>query len=219
MATHPSKGAGGFGRRPGRNRAHMMADRIQMSNILHKRGERPDVLVHVADNVRRLRRAAGLSQAALAERAAVSRRMLVAIEKGDDNVSLNTLDRIAEALGVFFYVLVQPPDNADSARIDEIAWVGQSPDSQARLLASKAARNEVELWAWSLAPGERYDSPPDNAGWLEMLVVTHGRLTLLIGERRHVIEAGDFHAFASDCDHSYLNEGDAPLRFIRNTVY
>ena len=55
------------------------------------------VLEHVAENVRRLRTAAGLSQQALAETADVSRRMLVGIESGDANVSLNTLDRIAEA--------------------------------------------------------------------------------------------------------------------------
>lgn len=48
------------------------------------------VLEHVAGNLRRLRQQAGLSQQALAEAAQVSRRMLVAIESGDANVSLNT---------------------------------------------------------------------------------------------------------------------------------
>lgn len=197
----------------------MMAEIPSMRNILHKENQRPDVLVHVADNVRRLRQAAGLSQAALAERAALSRRMLVAIEKGDDNVSLNTLDRIAEALGVLFHALVQPPESTDSARINEIAWAGQKPGSHATLLASKPARQEVELWAWSLAPGERYDSPPDDAGWHEMLVVIAGRLTLHLSHQKIIIEEGDFHVFPSDQPHGYENQTSRPLQFLRNVVY
>ncbi len=71
-----------------------------MSNILPTPSERPSVLVHVADNVKTHRRSAGLSQDALAKASGVSRRMLVGIEGGDNNVSLATLDRIAAALHV-----------------------------------------------------------------------------------------------------------------------
>ncbi|MGQ7244330.1 helix-turn-helix domain-containing protein [Salinicola sp. V024] len=190
-----------------------------MGNILHKANERPDVLVHVAANVRRRRQAAGLSQQALADQAGVSRRMLVNIEKGDVNVSLSTLDRLAEALGVLFYALVQPLDSEDSARIDEVAWVGNHPDSRARLLASKPARQEVELWSWSLEPGEVYESAADDNGWHEMLVVIEGTLTLTLGERELTIEAGDFHVYPSDQPYRYRNDGAGRLRFIRNVVH
>lgn len=190
-----------------------------MSNILRSSVSRPDLLVHVADNVRRLRQAAALSQQGLAERAQVSRRMLVDIEKGQVNVSLNTLDRIAAALGVLFHTLVQPADGSGSGRINEVAWVGAQADSHATLLASTPARQVVELWSWSLAPGERYNSPPDGAGWHEMLVVITGRLTLYLGATTITIEAGDFQVFPSDQPHSYANNGDQPLKFIRNVVY
>ena len=74
-----------------------------MSNIVHNdTSHRASVLQHVSLNVRRLRNVAGISQATLAERSGVSRRMLVAIEAGEKNVSLTTLDLIAEALGVAF---------------------------------------------------------------------------------------------------------------------
>lgn len=190
-----------------------------MGNILHNPDGRPDVLVHVAANVRRLRQAAGLSQQSLAERSGVSRRMLVNIEKGDVNVSLGTLDRLAEALGVLFYALVQPPGSEDSARIDEVAWAGRAPESRARLLASKPAHREVELWSWSLAPGEVYESSPDDAGWHEMLIVVEGTLTLELNDRQVTIEAGDFHVYPSDQPYRYRNDGPGLLRFIRNVVY
>ena len=72
--------------------------------------QRASVLQHVSLNVRRLRHAADMSQTALAEKSGVSRRMLVAIEAGDNNVSLTTLDRVAEALDVRFSDLIQAPD-------------------------------------------------------------------------------------------------------------
>lgn len=196
-----------------------MAQNSGMGNILHRRGNRPDVLVHVAANVRRLRTAAGLSQAALAEAAGVSRRMLVNIEKGDVNVSLNTLDRLAAVLGVAFYTLVAPPETADATRIDQVVWVGSNADSQARLLASKPAREQVELWSWSMAPGEVYTSDADPAGWSNMIVVLAGELTVTLGEACFTIAAGDFRVFPSDRPHRYANAGVTLLRFVRNVVY
>ncbi|WP_353248207.1 XRE family transcriptional regulator [Salinisphaera sp. T31B1] len=198
----------------------MMTQNDGVSNIVHNLGERPNVLVHVAGNVRRLRMAAQLSQQALAERASVSRRMLVNIEKGDVNVSLNTLDRIAEALGAVFHTIVQPPDQIDTHRIDTLAWAGADPTSRAVLLASLPARTEVELWSWSLAPGERYDSAANPPGWQEMIVVTEGCLSLYLGQAPvRVVDTHDFHVFASDCEHAYVNEGRTTVRFVRNVIY
>lgn len=190
-----------------------------MSNILHNKTERADVLVHMAENVRRLRQRAGLSQQALAEAAHVSRRMLVSIEKGDVNVSLNTLDRLADALGVLFHALIAPPDIGDSARIDERVWAGESADSEARLLASRPARHEVELWSWSMAPGEAYASEADPAGWHNMVLVIEGRLTVCVGGDAFDITAGDFRVFASSQAHGFRNDSAARVRFMRNVVY
>ncbi len=126
---------------------------------MHKEsGQRASVLQHVSQNVRRLRHAAELSQTALAELSGVSRRMLVAIEAGEKNVSLTTLDRVAEALDVAFSDLIQAPDARDPSRINELAWAGTIAGSKAVLLAKATASREVELWEWRLEPGEYYPS-------------------------------------------------------------
>ena len=93
--------------------------------------QRASVLQHVSQNVRRLRLLAHLSQSTLAELSGVSRRMLVAIEAGEKNVSLSTLDRVAEALNVAFSDLIQAPGSADPSRINEVAWTGTAPGSKA----------------------------------------------------------------------------------------
>nr|WP_277818277.1 XRE family transcriptional regulator [Pseudomonas putida] len=173
---------------------------------------------HVSLNVRGLRNTAGMSQSALAERSGVSRRMLVAIEAGEKNVSLTTLDLIAEALGVAFSRLIQAPDQRDTSRIDELAWAGEHPQSKAVLLASSAARREVEIWEWTLAPGECYTSEADAEGWSEQIYVAEGQLTLIIEQTEHCLHVGQFHVFPSNCLYAYRNDGDVPTRFVRNVV-
>jgi transcriptional regulator with XRE-family HTH domain len=51
-----------------------------------------------ASNVRRLRIAAGLSQEALADRAELHRTYISSVERGERNVSLENIFRIATAL-------------------------------------------------------------------------------------------------------------------------
>lgn len=179
---------------------------------------RASVLQHVSLNVRRLRNAAGMSQSALAKRSGVSRRMLVAIEAGEKNVSLTTLDLIAEALGVAFSTLIQAPEQRDPSRIDELAWAGEHPQSKAVLLGSSTARREVELWEWTLAPGECYLSEADADGWSEQIYVAEGQLTLVIEDAEHRLQVGQFHVFPSNCRYAYRNDGAVAVRFVRNVV-
>ncbi|WBQ14692.1 helix-turn-helix domain-containing protein [Sphingobium yanoikuyae] len=192
-----------------------------MSNILHSQVEvpRPDVLSHVAGNIRRLRAAKGLSQDALASAAGVSRRMLVGIESGEANVSLSTLDRLAQALDVSFSHVVRAPDMPDNSRIDTLAWQGEDALSRATLLGTVPAAREAELWTWSLAPGDRYPAEADAANWHEMLYVVEGVLTVEMDAGTRTIAAGDFLIFSSDRPYVFVNRGTDLLRFVRNVVF
>ncbi|OAJ45763.1 helix-turn-helix domain-containing protein [Pseudomonas marginalis] len=186
---------------------------------MHKENpHRASVLQHVSQNVRRLRHAADLSQTALSEKSGVSRRMLVAIEAGEKNVSLSTLDRVAEALNVAFSDLIQAPDAPDHSRINELAWAGEIPGSKAVLLAKANARQEVELWEMRLEPGDRYSPEPDPDGWSVQLFVYEGALTLILDDEEKHVVAGEFYMFASRQSHGYRNEGDVAVCFVRTVV-
>ncbi len=173
------------------------------------------VLLHLASNLKRLRRDAGISQDALAARSGVSRRMLVAIEAGDSNVSLQTLDKIAHALGVLLPDLIVDP--ALPGR-PTLAWRGEKPGSEAKLLVSVPATRLAEMWEWQLAPGDRYESGPDPDGWHEMVVVISGTLTMAFDGRTSVLAAGAAAAYRSDRPFAFANQGEEPVRFIRNVV-
>jgi len=186
---------------------------------VHKENSpRASVLQHVSQNVRRLRHAADMSQTALAEKSGVSRRMLVAIEAGEKNVSLTTLDRVAEALDVAFSDLIQAPDARDPSRINELAWTGRVPGSKAVLLSKATASREVEQWEWRLEPGEIYPSEPDADGWSEQIYVFEGCLTVVVAGTPNLIAAGEFFMFASNQPHGYRNDGEVAARFVRNVV-
>ena len=188
-----------------------------MSTIVHTSTERSDVLAFVAHNLRRLRRRSGLSQAALAEASGISRRMIVNLEGGETNISLSSLDRLAEALDASFVDLVSDPD-AHGRRIDAVAWRGARPESKAVLLGSVPARAEAQLWTWSLGPGDRYTAEPDPENWHEMIVVTEGRLDIELAEGTVTVETGGYAIYSSAQPYAYANAHDGVTRFIRNVV-
>jgi transcriptional regulator with XRE-family HTH domain len=144
--------------------------------------------------------------------------MLVALEAGERNVSLTTLDRLADALGVAFSDLIQVFEPRDPSRIEELAWVGDHPGSRGVLLASAPALREVELWEWRLEPGECYASEANAIGWNEQVFVFEGTLQLELAGQVHSLQAGDFYMFASHVVHAYRNVGGLAVRFMRNVV-
>lgn len=187
-----------------------------MRNILHSQPAAGNVLEHVALNLRRLRVQAGLSQEALARLAGLSRRMINGVEAGQTNISLSNLDHVAAALGVTFVDLVRPPLTADE-RLQTLIWTSDSGASSAVLLGAAPASRQVELWQWTLAPGERYDALPDGPGFSEMIWVLSGELTLQTDVTR-TIGAGDFLVFSSAQVYAYANLGTEPLHFLRNVI-
>lgn len=188
-----------------------------MCKIVHMQGPRSDVLTHVGDNLRRLRRSAGLSQTALATASDISRRTIINLEAGEANISLSGLDKLASALGTTFVDLVTPP-TAPPTRIDATAWRGNGPDSHAVLLGSAPARNEAQLWTWSLAPGDRYEAEPDPSGWHEMVYVTAGRLRIERDEGVVTVAQDDYAIYSSAQHYAYVNDGDTTTTFIRNVI-
>jgi len=64
--------------------------------------------IAVARNLRRLRKRLGLSQEACAEKCGLHRTYIGAVERGERNITLETLDGIALELGVTALELLTP---------------------------------------------------------------------------------------------------------------
>jgi DNA-binding XRE family transcriptional regulator len=152
----------------------------------------------------------------LAAAAGVSRRMVVNVEQGAVNPSVGTLLRLADALGVGLPALVEPPRRAalDVTRhgTGAVLWRGDH-GGRGVLVAAAHQPDVLELWDWTLGPGDAHPSEAHAPGTKELLQVHAGSVRVDVADRSVVLGPGDAVAFAGDVAHGYSNPGEEPARF------
>lgn len=166
--------------------------------------------------VRQERQSRGWTLDRLAEAAAVSRRMVVNVEQGAANPSVGILLRISDALGVGLPALVEPPGpkpvkvtrRGDGA----VLWSSES-GGRGVLVAGTEPPDVLELWDWTLVPGDRHASEAHTPGTRELVQVQQGMVTVEVAGQPVTLDAGDAVAFGGDAVHSYANPGTHPARF------
>ncbi|SEB71433.1 helix-turn-helix domain-containing protein [Streptomyces sp. TLI_105] len=171
----------------------------------------------LARNVRTARNRAGLSLDELGRRAQVSKGALVGLEKAQGNPNFATLVRLADTLGVSVSALLEGPAEGRVRVVtaDAVAplWTGRL-GSEARLMLTTSGPAPVEVWRWTLEPGEEYPSHPHRAGVVETVSVTAGRMTLVVDGTEHAVEAGQTATFDGDATHTYRGAGEVTCHLI-----
>ena len=166
----------------------------------------------IARRIAQLRKGKRQSFDELAARSGVSKGMLVQIEQGRANPSIATLCRLATGLGASVADLLSGGQESrgpvhivtpDGARI---LWKGPKGGS-ATLLVGSDGPDMLELWNWTLHPGERYESRPHSAGTLELVHVQQGSLALEADGVVHVVAAGASAFACTDRPHAYACSG------------
>lgn len=152
----------------------------------------------------------------LAVAAAVSRRMIVNVEQGTANPSVGTLLRISDALGVGLPALVGParPGPVKVVRRGDGAtlWRGEF-GGRGVLVAGSRPPDVIELWDWTLGPGDRHTSETHAPGTKELVQVQQGTVTVEVADQSIALDLGDAVSFPGDVAHSYANPGKRPARF------
>ena len=152
----------------------------------------------------------------LAKGAGVSRRMLVNVEQGAANPSIGTLLKLSDALGIGLPALVAParPTLARVTRDGEGAqlWSGEM-GGRGVLVAGTEPPDVVELWDWTLGPGDRHASEPHAAGTRELVRVHQGTVVVDVDDDSVTLSAGDAVVFAGDVAHAYANHRKRPASF------
>jgi DNA-binding XRE family transcriptional regulator len=144
----------------------------------------------------------------LAQRSGVSRRMLVNVEQGTTNPSIATLLRLSDSLGIGLPALVDVATGQAMLvrRSTDMTPMWTSPNGgQAVMVAGTQAPNVVELWDWTLGPGDIHTSQAHARGTRELIAVLQGTLRLRLGDREELLKTGDSATFDADSDHAYLN--------------
>ena len=176
-----------------------------------------EVATAVGHNVRTLRQQRGMTIDGLAAAAGVSRGTVIQIETARGNPSIATLCNLAAALRVGVSSLV----DGDAAprvvvrRAAEAAQLWRSPaGSSALFRIGTDPPDVVELWDWTLLPGDCFDGEAHPIGTVEVLSVLSGRLELRVGATEHRLEAGDTVTFEAHAPHRYAGGEDGPVRFV-----
>jgi transcriptional regulator with XRE-family HTH domain len=182
---------------------------------MHPMSEQSREPEHVAGEVRRRRQQRGWTLDAAAVRLGVSRRLLAQLEAGQANPSLSTLLSIAEGFDTSLVELLGGADR-QSLTLQEnnatapVLWTGPAGGVGRLLVGSEP----LELWEWTLEPGEERSSDAHRIGAREAISVTAGALTLGVGAGDPVrVRSGQSALFRADEPHSYRNETRQRVRF------
>jgi DNA-binding XRE family transcriptional regulator/quercetin dioxygenase-like cupin family protein len=172
------------------------------------------VAVTIAQAVHRLRTERSWTLNELATRSGISRRLIVQIEQAQANPSIGTLLRLADAFEVTLSEVL-PEQPAATVRVRPASealqlWDGPRGGSCVLLVS----HGPIELWSWTLKPGEVYESKPHRPGSVELLSVTAGILDVDVGRETICLSAGDSAWFDAATTHAYRNPKRSTTRFI-----
>jgi len=172
----------------------------------------------IARQLARLRKAQHLSLDALAARSEISKGMLVAIEQGNANPSIGTLCKLAASLRVSLTDLlataVQAPASVRLVTPDQAKSLWRGPKGgNAALLVGSQGPDMLELWEWTMLPGEGFRSKGHPAGTVELLAVLDGTLALEIDGVDHLIATNHRAVAMTDRPHAYRCHGKKRTRF------
>lgn len=176
-----------------------------------------DYLSHnVAVNLKRIRRAKGMSLDVVSEQTGVSKSMLAQIEKGCANPSLGVLGKIVSGLRIEFNDLITTPP-----RDAVLIHVGST-------MPTKEVENEYRVWTCfpiednnvaeiyriEIEPGKRYFSGNHGERTREYISVLEGEVVVELETARHTVTREDVFRFESDQDHTYINESVEKVTFM-----
>lgn len=182
----------------------------RMSVDAGDRSNTSDLARAIGSRIRRERLARHWTLDQLSESAGVSRRMLVNVEHGDANPSVGTLLKLSDALGIGLPSLVAPPGSNPIQVVRHgsgaVLWSGKF-GGRGVLVAGSEPPNVVELWDWTLVPGDQHMSEAHSSGTKELALILQGSITLQVGDQSVSLATGDAVTFPGDVPHSYANPG------------
>ncbi len=175
--------------------------------------EPADLTSALARILQSLRSERGWSLDQLALRSGVSKGVLVALEQGRSNPNLATLARIGDAFGVPVTRLLDVPDEP-AVRITgpenaRTLWHGHAGGT-GTIIAATDPPWAVELWRWTVQPGERFGGDAHSPASRELAWVESGTVTLTVSGRSYQVGPGQCARFPGSLPHSYANGGTAP---------
>lgn len=164
----------------------------------------------IGRHLRSARRRRGLTLAALAASAGMSESFLSQLERGLTGASLDSLQRLTEALGIRVADLFEPHHahnptvmHADARPVLDVWHLGQ------KMLLTPRWSEHLEVFICRLEPdGATGDAPYSHGDSDELFLLLDGEVDLQLGPELLRMEAGDSITYRSSIPHRVINRGD-----------
>jgi len=169
----------------------------------------------IAQRVRELRAANGLSLEELAGRCGISRSMISLIERGESSPTAVLLEKLAVGLNVSLASLFEAPlpsPDPVSRRTDQLEWRDPASGYLRRNVSPSGYDSPIQIVEVNFPPGARvaYETGPRHPRLFQQVWVLQGCIELTLGAQRHLLNAGDCLAMQLDRPLSYHNPGAEP---------
>jgi len=179
----------------------------------------PDSLnERIAQRVRDLRAACGLSLDALASHCGISRSMISLIERGESSPTAVLLEKLASGLGVPLAALFDAPQPSPSpvARAaDQPAWRDPHSGYVRRNVSPSGVGSQIQIVEVQFPAGARvaYESGPREPVMHQQVWVLEGAIEVGLGADVHRLVAGDCLAMVLDRPITFHNPGQVAARY------
>lgn len=176
---------------------------------------------HLGTTIRQLRLQHSLTIAEVADRAGISRGMLSKIENGLSATSLETLEQLANALGVTLAKLFQSYDRptggaqlVKKGQGMEVVRRGTKVGHTYHLLAyDQGPRKIFEPFLITLEDA-REEFPSFEHPGTEFIHMLEGKLEYRVGEETFMLTSGDSLTFRGSVPHGPENMVEMPIKFL-----
>src|SRR5882672_7987771 len=181
-----------------------------------------DVNQRIAERVRELRAAQGLSLDALASKSGVSRSMLLLIECGESSPTAVILEKLAAGLRVTLASLFDAPADAAQApsgpvarRVDQPQWQDPASGYLRRNVSPPGVPQPMQIVEVHFPPGARvaFETGARDARVHQQIWVLEGTMDITAGKERHRLREGDCLAMQLGHPTMFHNPTRKPARY------
>ena len=176
----------------------------------------------IAERVRELRAAQGLSLDALATKSGVSRSMISLIERGESSPTAVVLERLAAGLGVMLATLfdtpavtAKVPSGPVARRDDQPEWQDPASGYLRRNVSPPGVPQPMQIVEVHFPPGGRvaFETDGRDTRVHQQVWVLEGAIDVTLGVERHRLREGDCLAMQLDRPTMFHNPTRKPTRY------
>lgn len=179
-----------------------------------------DVHQRIADRVRQLRAASGLSLDGLADKSGVSRSMISLIERGESSPTAVVLEKLASGLGVMLASLFDAPDEVTAAapvsrREGQTEWKDPVSGYVRRNVSPAGVAQPMQIVEVRFPAGARvaFETGARELRIHQQVWVLEGAIDVTLGKQQHHLCEGDCLAMKLESPTMFRNPTRKPARY------